>query len=101
MLTSQIEGKKKNRSQLLELVVQAAFRVVCVTDEESWICKKFVPTHNHELGSFAELQLLRSSRVCLDAMAAQLISMKKNRDKNSNIIAHIALQSGGYAKLPC
>ena len=65
------------------------------------MAKEFVAIHNHELVSVAELQMMRSNRDCSQGMVSQVRSMNKVGIKTSHIVSHMALQSGGYNKLPC
>ncbi|PON79920.1 hypothetical protein TorRG33x02_234620, partial [Trema orientale] len=46
------------------------------------------------------MQLLHSNCIVSDDVAVQIMSMNKVGIKTSNIVAHVALQSGGLEKLP-
>ena len=80
---------------------QATLWVLTVKDTNGRIAKEFVPIHNHKLVSVTEMQLVRSNRDCSEGMVAQVRSMNKVGIKPSQIVSHMALQAGGYNKLPC
>ncbi|PON76977.1 FHY3/FAR1 family [Trema orientale] len=94
-------NRKKRPEPITRTSCQAAIQVIHLKDSEHWQAKEFVPTHNHERASVAELQFLRSNRVVTDLMLAQVMSMIQVGIKTSQIMSHIALQSSGYIKLPC
>ncbi|XP_062075546.1 protein FAR-RED IMPAIRED RESPONSE 1-like [Humulus lupulus] len=49
----------------------------------------------------SELQFLRFIHVVSDGLVAQVRSMNKVAIKTTNIMAHVALQSGGFKRFPC
>ncbi|XP_062102953.1 protein FAR1-RELATED SEQUENCE 5-like [Humulus lupulus] len=51
--------------------------------------------------SVPELQFLKNNRVVFDDLLAQVRSMKSVGMKTSQIMTHIAMQSGGYERMPC
>ncbi|KAM6587621.1 hypothetical protein CsatA_010226 [Cannabis sativa] len=79
---------------------KVALRAVHTKDETSYIAKEFVSQHNHETASISEMNFLRSNRVVPDGVVAQVMSMNKVGIKTSNIVSHMALQSGGFENIP-
>ena len=65
------------------------------------MAKEFVPVHNRELVSVAEMQMVHSNHDCSEGMVAQVRSMNKVGIKTSQIVSHMTLQAGGYNKLSC
>ncbi|XP_062080261.1 protein FAR1-RELATED SEQUENCE 4-like [Humulus lupulus] len=51
--------------------------------------------------SVPELQFLKNNRVVSDGFLAQVRSMNSVGIKTSQIMSHIAMQSGGYERMPC
>ena len=93
--------QKKQPKPITRNGCQAVLRVLGVKDIDGWKAKEFVPIHNHELVSVIEIQMVRSNRDCSEAMVPQVKSMNKVGIKTSQIVSYMALQGGGYNKLPC
>ena len=68
--------KNDNRKKWPKLITrtdcQVALRVLRVKVTDGWIAKEFVPIHNHELVSVAEMQMVHSNRDCSEGMVAQV-----------------------------
>ncbi|KAM6556164.1 hypothetical protein CsatB_003183 [Cannabis sativa] len=93
--------RKKRPHDVTRTGCQAALRILLTQPCNTWKCKEFSTILNHELASSSEVQFLRSYRVMSDGLLAQVRSMNSIRIKTANIMSHVALQSGGYEKMPC
>ncbi|XP_060961031.1 protein FAR1-RELATED SEQUENCE 5-like [Cannabis sativa] len=93
--------RKKRPHDVTRTGCQAALRILLTQPCNTWQCKEFSTIHNHELASSSEVQFLRSYRVVSDGLLAQVRSMNSVGIKTANIMSHVALQSGGYEKMPC
>ncbi|KAM6556737.1 hypothetical protein CsatB_003756 [Cannabis sativa] len=93
--------RKKRPHDVTRTGCQAALRILLTQPSNTWKCKEFSTMHNHELASSSEVQFLRSYRVVSNGLLAQVRSMNSVGIKTANIMSHVALQSGGYEKMPC
>ncbi|XP_060965399.1 protein FAR1-RELATED SEQUENCE 5-like [Cannabis sativa] len=93
--------KKKRPHDVTRTGCQAALRILLTQPSNTWKCKEFSTIHNHDLASSSEVQFLRSYRVVSDGLLAQVRSMNSVGIKTANIMSHVALQSGGYERMPC
>ncbi|KAM6588590.1 hypothetical protein CsatA_011195 [Cannabis sativa] len=93
--------RKKRPHDVTRTGCQAALRILLTQPSNTWKCKEFSTIHNHDLASSSEVQFLRSYRVVSDGLLAQVRSMNSVGIKTANIMSHVALQSGGYERMPC
>ncbi|XP_030483352.2 protein FAR1-RELATED SEQUENCE 5-like [Cannabis sativa] len=77
-----------------------AFRILRSRDKTCYTAKEFVIQHNHPTATTLEMNYLRSNREVPDSMVAQVRTINKLGIKTSNIMAHVALQAGGYENVP-
>ncbi|XP_062089404.1 protein FAR1-RELATED SEQUENCE 5-like [Humulus lupulus] len=94
-------NRKKRSRPITRSGCQAALRVVHMKDNDLWMVKEFSHEHNHEIVSVPELQFLKNNHVVSDGLLAQVRSMNSVGIKTSQIMSHIAMQSGGYERMPC
>ncbi|XP_062103040.1 protein FAR1-RELATED SEQUENCE 5-like [Humulus lupulus] len=92
-------NRKKRPKPITCTGCQAALRVVRLKDNNIWLARVFSYEHNHDMVSVAELQFLRSNREVSDGLPAQVRSMSSIGIKTSQIMSHVALQSGGYERI--
>ncbi|KAM6554479.1 hypothetical protein CsatB_015241 [Cannabis sativa] len=92
--------RKKRPKEITRCGCQAALRILRLQKTNLWRCQEFVPFHNHDLVIPSQMQFTRANREVPEAVAAQVISMNRCGIKTSSVVAHIALQSGGYDNLP-
>ncbi|XP_030483329.2 protein FAR1-RELATED SEQUENCE 5-like [Cannabis sativa] len=92
--------RKKRPKEITRCGCQAALRILRLQKTNLWRCQEFVPFHNHDLVIPSQMQFTRANREVPEVVAAQVISMNRCGIKTSSVVAHIALQSGGYDNLP-
>ncbi|XP_062118349.1 protein FAR1-RELATED SEQUENCE 5-like [Humulus lupulus] len=77
--------------------------VLCVNKVKAtrkWIVNKFVHNHSHPLLSQNHIAFLRSHRKVPDGTLEQARCMRKSGIQTCKIMSFMALQHGGYDKLP-
>ncbi|XP_062075559.1 uncharacterized protein LOC133779636 [Humulus lupulus] len=92
-------NRKKRSRPITRSGCQVALRVVHMKDNDLWLAKEFSHEHNHEMVSVPELQFLKNNRVVSDGLLAQDRSVNSVGIKTSQIVSHIAMQSGGYERM--